>query len=246
MHIYNKFIGDSYNEKTSTYSDDIIFMNHGYVDVCEYGYPLHEFSHLKLNKYNQNYKLQANLYHKLISAGNIFTGTYLDLACGRGGGINFILDNFNFSKIYGVDVSTRSIDFCKSWIPQAEFKLGSATEIPLLDNSIDVISSVEASHEFMPYELFIEECGRVLKPGGKYVQVGYLYNYDAILNFNNSNFTLDSFVDISYNTLLACSITKWNYYYNILNKEMFEVFEAEEKFYLNKLNKYYLMVLTKK
>lgn len=248
MHIYNKFVGDKYDKQTITFSNDVIFMNHGFVEVCEAGYPINDFYSVVFNKHNINNKLQAYLYYKLINSTKINTGTYLDLGCGRGGGINFVFDNFNFNKVYGLDISKVSIDFCKTWIPEAEFIEGSATEINLPDKSVDLITSVEAAHEFMPYTEFIEECYRILKPGGKYAQVGYLYDYSSILKYSIKGFILEEFTDITYNTALACAISKWNYFYKskVFNNIVFTHFNNDEAFYLNKENKYHLTVLTKK
>ena len=52
-------------------------------------------------------------------------------------------------------------------------RVGSFDDIPLPDNSCDLVSSFLAAHWFDPLEKFYSEAKRVLKPGGCLVVGGY-------------------------------------------------------------------------
>src|SRR3989344_7581649 len=63
----------------------------------------------------------------------------LDLGCGPG---NYSFEMAKYAKeVFGVDSSKRMIDYAKSKYPRINFILSDATNIPLLNNSIDKLFS---------------------------------------------------------------------------------------------------------
>jgi SAM-dependent methyltransferase len=58
-------------------------------------------------------------------------------------------------------------------LPNLKFIQGSAEEIPLGSNSIDVVVNVESCHAYGSVDKFLSEVKRVLKPGGHLLLVDF-------------------------------------------------------------------------
>jgi ubiquinone/menaquinone biosynthesis C-methylase UbiE len=185
-------------------------MNDGYVQLDQKFLPIN-ITPFKLNSKNKLFAYQAHLYYKALKEGDCFTGTYLDLSCGRGGGVDLARDNFSFSRVIGVDPNQKQIEFCKSWCRDIEFYVGSAIDIPIEDNSINVITSIEASGYYVPRETFLKECCRILKVGGKLIVAGRKSPSEKVKvpESINSMMKLTKIVDITNNVNISCAILKY-------------------------------------
>ena len=93
----------------------------------------------------------------------------LEVSCGRGGGLNALLDASG-SKLSatGLDVAASAIAYCRRAYdrPNLDFVEGSATDLPFGDASFDVVLNVEASNDYEDRQRFFREVARVLKPDG--------------------------------------------------------------------------------
>jgi len=92
--------------------------------------------------------------------------TVLDIACGEGYGANILAAQAK--KIYGVDISGEAIESAKRSYKneRIDFLLGNVVNIPLPDNSIDIVVSFETiEHHNMHVEM-MAEIKRVLKEDG--------------------------------------------------------------------------------
>ena len=72
----------------------------------------------------------------------------------------------------GLDLSLRNIEFCNnvhSDLTNLSFKKGDAENLPLPNESVDIVLNVESSHCYPHFEKFIEEVTRVLKKGGHFI-----------------------------------------------------------------------------
>ncbi|MDO8388881.1 MAG: methyltransferase domain-containing protein [Actinomycetota bacterium] len=87
-------------------------------------------------------------------------GPVLDVGCGEG----YYLSQLSVARRYGLDVSKSAVQLAARLLPDAQFVVGSAYRLPVLDGSVAVVMSVFAPHPF-------EEFQRVLQPGGKWVTV---------------------------------------------------------------------------
>jgi ubiquinone/menaquinone biosynthesis C-methylase UbiE len=110
----------------------------------------------------------------------------LDLASGEGYGSYLLSTKAN--KTFGVDISSQAISHAKQkYIAKnLEFLVGNAFEIPLLDNSIDLIVSFETIEHHDQHERMMEECKRVLKQDGlMIISSPDKLNYSDIPNYKN-------------------------------------------------------------
>jgi SAM-dependent methyltransferase len=88
----------------------------------------------------------------------------LDIGCGVGLFLDYAPD-----RIIGIDINSRSIDYCKSKGLQAF--VGDALKLDFPDNSFDGVHSSHLMHVFTAGQAmtFVREMCRVCKPGGKIV-----------------------------------------------------------------------------
>lgn len=137
------------------------FMNYGYVPNTDEK-PLN----LPENPQIQKYPLQ--MYHYLALKTDIQGKQVLEVGSGRGGGAKHVASALNPGSYVGMDLAQNAVDLANGLhkLPNLKFIQGSAEEIPLSDNSIDVVLNVESCHAYGSVEKFISEVKRVLKPGG--------------------------------------------------------------------------------
>jgi ubiquinone/menaquinone biosynthesis C-methylase UbiE len=90
----------------------------------------------------------------------------LDIACGEGYGANILAARAE--KVYGVDISEEAIDSAKKIYAdeRMEFLLGSVTNIPIPDRSIDIVVSFETIEHHDKHLEMMTEVKRVLKDNG--------------------------------------------------------------------------------
>lgn len=92
--------------------------------------------------------------------------TVLDIASGSGYG-SYIMAA-QAKHVIGVDIDEPAVKYAQKNYKRAniEFKVGSAEDVPLEDNSVDVVVTFETVEHIPNYHKFMEEIKRVLKPGG--------------------------------------------------------------------------------
>jgi tocopherol O-methyltransferase len=99
----------------------------------------------------------------------------LDLGCGIGGSSLYLAERFKLAKVTGISLSPvqvnraneRSKDFGCS--DRANFLVADALSMPFPDNSFDLIWSLESGEHMPNKQKFLQECDRVLKPGGRLI-----------------------------------------------------------------------------
>jgi tocopherol O-methyltransferase len=104
----------------------------------------------------------------------------LDVGCGIGGSSLYLAEKFG-ARVTGITLSpvqaNRAQDRARAAGLQTktDFQVANALNIPFPDNSFDLIWSLE-SGEHMPDKVkFLQECHRVLKPGGKLIFVTWCH-----------------------------------------------------------------------
>ncbi|MDJ1183568.1 class I SAM-dependent methyltransferase [Roseofilum casamattae] len=90
----------------------------------------------------------------------------LDLCCGSGQATEVLVTYSN--NVTGLDASPLSVERAKRNVPQASFVEGFAENMPLENESFDLVHTSAAMHEMSPQQLreILQESYRVLKPGG--------------------------------------------------------------------------------
>lgn len=90
----------------------------------------------------------------------------LDIASGEGYGSNLMSERASF--VYGVDIDEATVKEARLKYKNInlEYLTGSASEIPLKDNSVDIVVSFETIEHHDKHDEMIAEIKRVLKPKG--------------------------------------------------------------------------------
>jgi tocopherol O-methyltransferase len=128
-----------------------------------------------------NYKLnrrqaQIDLIEELLAwSGDFNTNppqTILDVGCGIGGSSLYLAEKFG-ARVTGITLSPVQANRAKERARAAglqdrtDFRVANALSMPFDDNSFDFVWSLESGEHMPDKAKFLQECYRVLKPGGK-------------------------------------------------------------------------------
>lgn len=93
--------------------------------------------------------------------------TVLDIACGSGYGAQVLLQG-GAQKVIGIDIDPTIIIKARKQYPDERitFEVGEATNLSLLEKSIDIITSFETIEHINDYETYLQELARVLTGEG--------------------------------------------------------------------------------
>lgn len=92
-------------------------------------------------------------------------GPVFDVGCGEGYYLSQLpLPDHGRTQLFGLDVAKSAVQMAARLLPHAQFVVGSAYRLPVLDGSVAALVSVFAPHPFGEFE-------RVLRPGGRWVTV---------------------------------------------------------------------------
>lgn len=149
-------------------AEDWQFMNYGYVPN-EDEEPVSLPDDPKLQKY------PMQMYHYLASKAQIKGKNVLEVGSGRGGGARYVAASFQPASYTGMDIAQSAVDLANRIhvLPNLRFIQGSAENIPLADNTVDVVLNVESCHAYGSVDKFLSEVKRVLKPGGYLLLVDF-------------------------------------------------------------------------
>lgn len=127
----------------------------------------------------------------------------LDIASGSGYGTKLLAEKAE--KVYGVDVNEGAIKYSQEMFAaeNIEYKLGDGENIPLPDNSVDVVVTFETIEHVANYKKFMDEIKRVLKKDGlaiistpndlEFAEGNHFhlheFQYDELINLIQKSFT---------------------------------------------------------
>src|SRR6185295_228674 len=156
-------INDSLSE--SIYADDALFFNFGYLPDER---PRSARIELPPHWPNRN---RIDLVLELIGQCDLDDCDILDVGCGRGGTILTIERFFTAGEIWGLDLSTSAVLFCRRRLtnPAIHFVNGESERLPFIDGFFDVVLNVESSCLYPDIYAFYREIHRVLGPGGRFL-----------------------------------------------------------------------------
>jgi ubiquinone/menaquinone biosynthesis C-methylase UbiE len=91
----------------------------------------------------------------------------LDIACGQGRYIPIIKEAFPACQIVGIDISPVALALATKRSPEHLFVAAACESLPLADDTVDMIFSIETLEHVLDVRATIREWGRALKPGGR-------------------------------------------------------------------------------
>lgn len=117
----------------------------------------------------------------------------VDVACGTGDMMDFWRDRADKSgiaigEVVGVDPSNGMVDVARKKYPKFNYHISKATEIPLEDNSADILSITYGIRNVVEREAALLEFNRVLKKEGLVVILEFMKNENPSLLGRVMNF----------------------------------------------------------
>lgn len=175
----------------------LIFMNYGYSDPAE---------SIQLDEMDEKNRYPVQLYHHMADMTDLRNRDIVEVGSGRGGGLAYISRKFMPASATGIDLEKTVVAFSNKFhqCPNLTFITGNAQNLPLRDNSCDVLLNVESSHRYSSVKAFFREVHRVLRPGGYFLFTDFRDSYkwpDLLKLMNESGFKVIEERDISSNIL---------------------------------------------
>jgi SAM-dependent methyltransferase len=144
---------------------DITFMNYGYSSLDANG------TKIVLDEAEQVNRYSIQLYRHVAGAIDLKEKKVVEIGSGRGGGASYIARHLQPGSMTGIDICKNAVKFCNNYysIDGLSFTQGDAENIPLADNSVDVVVNLESSHCYGSMAQFLSEVHRVLSPNGYFL-----------------------------------------------------------------------------
>jgi ubiquinone/menaquinone biosynthesis C-methylase UbiE len=141
---------------------DVRFMNYGYQGPEP---PLVLPAAFERDRYS------VQLYHRVATAEDVENRDVLEIGCGRGGGAAYIAECLRPRSYVGLDLCEPAVAFCRRTHAREalSFTRGDAQNLPLPDESVDVVLNIESSHRYTDVARFLSEVRRVLRAGGVFL-----------------------------------------------------------------------------
>lgn len=95
----------------------------------------------------------------------------LDMGCGEGTRLNVLVENNKYKKAVGIDSSSLAIKLAKKNFPGLEFFNADLTDVPLKNETFDLLFSAYVFEHLTNPEKVLFEAKRVLDKGGKFLIV---------------------------------------------------------------------------
>lgn len=178
------------------------FMNYGFSDDSD----------LQLSEADEPDRLFIQLYNMNIRDVEIEGKEVLEIGSGRGGGASWIARTYNPKSLVALDYSEEAVKLSKNLFTiqdNLEFKVGNAQDLPLSDDSFDIVYNVESSHCYANIPEFLKEVFRVLKPNGKFCWTDMRDSgtmKEMHDQFTQVGFNIESRADVTKNVIKALNL----------------------------------------
>lgn len=110
---------------------------------------------------------------RLLAMGGAVTGAAaLEVGCGRGVGVELVLDRFGAARVDAFDLDPKMVNLARERLARrgdrVRLWVGDATQIPAPDASYDAVFDFGIVHHVPDWRAALGEIHRVLKPGGRF------------------------------------------------------------------------------
>ena len=110
--------------------------------------------------------IHQRLLFAYAEAGKMVRGNLLDVGCGEGRGIDYLMKNT--TNYTAIDKIQLVLDTLKLKYPSAHFYQGNIPPFPIQENEqFDTVVSFQVIEHIEDDEAYVQEIKRMLKPGGK-------------------------------------------------------------------------------
>jgi len=125
-----------------------------------------EWTGERLETFVINESMIEHLHRYAIAMEYVKDKVVLDIACGEGYGSNLLAKNAR--EVTGIDLDGKTINHASKKYTRNNLKFiqGNAEQMPVADNSFDVVVSFETLEHSNEHEKIFQEVKRVLRPGG--------------------------------------------------------------------------------
>lgn len=104
--------------------------------------------------------------------GDVAGGTALEIGCGRGVGIEIILEQFQADRVVAFDLDPKLVAMAARRTAGVHDKVrvavGDATSIDAAEGAFDAVFDFGVIHQIEEWPRAVAECARVLKAGGRF------------------------------------------------------------------------------
>jgi ubiquinone/menaquinone biosynthesis C-methylase UbiE len=145
---------------------DIIFLNYGYADPDQ---------NIALHPEEEPHRYSIQLYHHMTDSIDFKNKAVVEVGCGKGGGLSYIIKRRVPASAIGIDICKEAVRFCHNHyqLQGLSFLHGDAQDLPLENGSCDIVVNVESSHRYEVFEKFLSEVYRILRDGGLFLFSDY-------------------------------------------------------------------------
>ena len=115
-------------------------------------------------------RYEAGLLERL--GGRLDGGVALEVGCGRGIGVEIILDRFGAERVDGFDLDPDMVDRARRRLrgrgDRTRLWVGDATRVDAPDSAYDAVFDFGIIHHVPDWHAALAEIARVLRPGGRF------------------------------------------------------------------------------